>query len=355
MRICYLGPVPPIRGGIAQHGGNLVAALRAEGCEVRVVSWAAQYPRFLFRGRQERVRGAGDAQTRFSLRWWDPASWIAAGREAGRADLMVFPWVTMVHAPHLRAMLAAAGAVRKVAIVHNARPHEALPFDRPLFRGVLRRVHGAVVHSAQGAEELRRLAPVPRVVAVPHPPNLVLAPTPLPPRPPLALLFLGFVRPYKGLDVALEALAVLARRGVDARLTVAGEFWEPVETTAERVRALGLEERVALRPGYVPDSAVATLLAEHHLLVAPYRSATQSGVAPLALAAGRPVVATRVGGLPEVVREGETGTLAPPDDPEALADALERAAGRLAALAERAQASVATWADVARAVLAAGA
>jgi glycosyltransferase involved in cell wall biosynthesis len=354
VRICYVGPVPPIRGGISQHGGNVVAALREEGCEVDVVSWASQYPSLFFKGAQASVRGAGDARTRFSLRWWNPLSWLAGGLRAGRADLIVFPWVTMVHAVHLRTVLLAAGGTPAVALVHNPRPHEPMPFDRALLKSVLSRVRGAVVHSRDNATDLQMLAPISRILNVPHPPNLPIEATPLPERPPLRLLFLGFVRPYKGLDVALESLAILARRGVDFRLTVAGEFWEPVAGTVERLEQLGLTGRVDLRPAYVPDEDVGALLAAHHLLIAPYKSATQSGVAPLAFAAGRPVVATTVGGLPEVVREGETGALAASSSPGAFADAIERAAGDLERLSAGARAAAGSWGDVARAVLEAG-
>ena len=350
MRITYVGPVPPIRGGIAAHGANLVRALREQGCQVDVISWRAQYPPFLFKGEQADTSRAGGDGVRFSLRWWDPLSWILAGRAAARSDLVVFPWVTPVHAIHTRVILAAAGGTPAVAIVHNPRPHEPLPFDRSLLRMVLARVRGAVVHSKAMITDLALLAPIPHVLSVGHPPNLELTPEPLPPRPPLRLLFLGYVRPYKGVEVALEALRLLAGR-VDARLTVAGEFWEPLEDFQARVRGLGLEDRVDLRPGYVPDEELAGLLASHHVLVAPYLSATQSGVAPLALAAGRPVVATAVGGLPEMIREGENGTLAPPSNARALADAIERAARNLEALGRGARASTASWAEVARTVL----
>jgi glycosyltransferase involved in cell wall biosynthesis len=353
VRITYVGPVPPIRGGIAQHGANLVRALREQGCAVEVVSWRSQYPAFLFKGQQADTRGAGADGVRFALRWWDPLSWILAGRAAARSDLVVFPWVTPVHAIHTRVILAAAGRTPAVAIVHNPRPHEPLPFDRALLRMVLSRVRGAVVHSKAMMADLAMLAPIPHVLSVAHPANFELAPAPMPPRPPLRLLFLGYVRPYKGVDVALEGLRLLARRGVDARLTVAGEFWEPVEVFEARVRELGLADRVELRPGDVPDEELAGLLAGHHVLVAPYVSATQSGVAPLALAAGRPVVATAVGGLPEIVREGHNGALAPPSDAGALADAIERVARSLEELGRGARASSASWAEVARAVLAA--
>jgi glycosyltransferase involved in cell wall biosynthesis len=343
--------VPPIRGGIAQHGGNLVGALRREGCEVEVISWRSQYPAFLFKGEQADTSRAGGAGERFSLRWWNPLSWLAAGRAASRSDLIVFPWVTPVHAVHMRAILAAAGGTPSVVIVHNPRPHEPLPFDRELLKMVLRRVRGAIVHSAKMVSDLSMLAPIPHVLSVPHPPNLELAPTPMPEAPPLRLLFLGFVRPYKGVDVAVEAVQLLQARGVEVELTVAGEFWEPVETWEARVRELGIAERVHLLPGYVADEDLGGLLADHHALVAPYVSATQSGVTPLAFAAGRPVVATSVGGLPEVVREGETGALAPPSSPGAFADAIERVGANLDVLGRGAHAASASWSEVARAVL----
>jgi glycosyltransferase involved in cell wall biosynthesis len=351
VRVTYIGPLPPIRGGISQHGAKVVAALRAEGCEVETISWRSQYPPFLFKGRPADVRGAGVDGTRFSLRWWNPFSWIDAGRRGRSADLVVFPWVTMVHAVHLRTILAVAGSTPSVAIVHNPRPHEPMPFDRALLRLVLSRVRGAVVHSRDNQDELQTLVPIRRVLSVPHPPNLEIEPAPFPSRPPLRLLFLGFVRPYKGLDVALDAVAILARRDVDVELTVAGEFWEPLTGWEARVRELGLAERVRLRAGYVADEDMDGLLASHHLLVAPYKSVTQSGVAPLAFAAGRPVVATTVGGLPEVVREGRTGALAEPSSPSDFADAIERAAADLEALGTGAAAAAGSWGDVARAVL----
>jgi glycosyltransferase involved in cell wall biosynthesis len=102
---------------------------------------------------------------------------------------------------------------------------------------------------------------------------------------------------------------------------------------------------------YVPDEELTDLLARHHLVVLPYRSATQSGIVPLAHAAGRPVVATAVGGLVESVRDGVDGVLVPPDDAAALADGLERAAVDLAALAAGAAAVSTSWDDVATAVL----
>lgn len=326
-------------------------ALRSSGHRVCVHSWAAQYPRRLYPGEQ-RDRQAGPLEGAiFSLRWWSPASWWRAGRAARKCDLLVFPWVTPLQAPAYRAVLAAASSVPAVAIVHNPIPHERRPFDEPLTRWVLGNVQGAVVHAAVLSDQLHALVPDLHVTTVPMPPHIHMEPSELPLGPPYRLLFFGFVRPYKGLEVALDALSVLARRGAQVDMTVAGEFWGGIEPWRAAVETRGLSRRVHLRPGYVPDSEVGSLMAAHHAIVVPYRTATQSSVVPLAHAAGRPVAATTAGGLKELVTEGVNGALAPPGDPEAFADAIERVLADLPRLARGAQSSAPDWSTVAAAIV----
>ena len=185
-------------------------------------------------------------------------------------------------------------------------------------------------------------------------PDLDLGPLPLPRSEPPGVLFIGFVRHYKGVDVAIEAIARLRERGRPVGLTVAGEFWDPVDRFARQIEVLGVGDLVTLQPGYADDDQVVDLLRRHHLVATPYRTATQSGIVPLAFAAGRPVVSTTAGGLAERISEGVNGTLAPPEDADAYADAIERALDDLEALARGAAASHTSWADVAAAVVALG-
>jgi len=347
VRIAFVGPVPPIRGGIPQHAARLIETLREEGHEVEVVSWGAQYPRFLYKGPQVDPSAERFPNASFPLRWWSPLSWWNAGRRARRAELLVFTWVTPFHAVPLRIVLAAAGRTPSVAIVHNPLPHEPMPFARALTRWVLGRADRCLVHAKSSAAELAELVPGASIDTVPMPSLLKIEPTELPPRPPLRLLFLGFVRPYKGLDIALEAQRVLVEKGEDISLTVAGEFWEPVEVWQERVSRAGLTDRVNLQPGYASDDRLRELLRTHHILVAPYRSATQSGVIPIAIAAGRPVVATNVGGLAEQVRDSIDGAVIAPDDPQAFGAGIERVGRALEELAAGARQRADAWGAVA--------
>jgi glycosyltransferase involved in cell wall biosynthesis len=351
VRIAYVGPIPPFRGGISQHGALLVTALREAGHGVDVYSWAAQYPRLLYPGDPYAPGVQPFPGARFVLRWWNPASWVRVGRAARTYDALLLQWVTPFQGPAYRTLLTAARGTPAVAVVHNPIPHEERPFDGRLTRLGLRGVCAALVPPGPAAGDLRRLMPHVPVVPMSIPPLIELERAPLPPGPPWRLLFFGFVRPYKGLELALDAVAELCRRKTPVELTVAGLFWGPVEPWRQRVAAAGVADQVSLQPGYVPDAEVQELVASHHVVVAPYRTAPQSAIVPLAYAVGRPVVATSVGGLAEQVIEGVNGAVAPPDDASAFADAVERVLGDLESLARDAGAHTPTWDHVVEAVV----
>src|SRR5262249_22090468 len=134
-------------------------------------------------------------------------------------------------------------------------------------------------------------------------------------------LFFGYVRHYKGLDTLLAAWKRVRVSRPEATLVVAGEFYEDPEAYAGLAREAG---GVRLLDRYIPDDEVEALFRAADVTVLPYRSGTQSGVTHVAYALGSPVIVTRVGGLTESVREGETGLSCPPEDPVALAAALVR-------------------------------
>ena len=362
MRITWIGPVPPQRGGIAQHGARVVEALVDAGHEVHVEGWAAPYPRWLYPGDQhdESAPGpatgrtdhlAGACSVRRSLRWWNPAGWWAAGRRARSSDLIVFPWWSTVQAPAMRLALGAAGSRPHVAVmVHNVVPHERHVADLALTRMVLRRCDQAVVHTSPLATELAAVAPGVEVTITPHPPNVILTPQPLPPGPPWRLLVFGHVRDYKGLDLALDTVAELRGRDVPVEMTVAGQFWGPLEPWQERLEVAGLGGIVSLKPGYIADADLDELFAGHHLVLSAYRSATTSGVVPLAASAGRASVVTPVGGLAEQVIDGVSGIVSVGTNPHEIADAIGRAISMVQSLTGGATAIPTGWNGVAMAL-----
>jgi glycosyltransferase involved in cell wall biosynthesis len=361
LRIALVGPTYPYKGGGAQHTTELAHRLAAAGHEVTLESWRAQYPGFLYPGRQTIAEPEGEPfpATRRELAWYRPDGWPRAGRRLGGSrDLVVFAVLTPVQVPAYLGILRGvrAGSARVVALCHNVLPHERRRYDVPLVRALLRRADGVLVHSAGQAELARGLTSRPVRVAQ-LPPHL-------PGRPggsrqaggdtgrdagggaegetgrdadPDArrdagreadrdaggrrLLFFGIVRPYKGLDVLLRAMA---RGPAELSLTVAGEFWGGAEETERLVAELGLADRVELRPGYVAAAEVPDLFGAADALVLPYRAATASQNVWMAHEYGLPVIATRAGALADHVRDGVDGLLCEPGDVAELAKALER-------------------------------
>ena len=332
MKIAIVGPAFPYKGGGAHHTTELAHRLTAQGHDVTLESWKAQYPSFLYPGEQtiSTPEGVPFPGTRHALAWYRPDGWIRTGRRLRAFDLVVFVVLSPVQVPPYLGMAYGLGrkgrrGPRLVALCHNVLPHERKPYDVPLMRRLLRRADGALVHSAQQAQLARDLAPGTPVVTAMMPAHLPTPPGGNPVVNPDAepanhLLFFGMVRPYKGLDVLLQALA----RIEDVTLTVAGEFWGGVDETRALISSLGLDERVELRPGYVPAGDVPELFEGTDALVMPYRQATASQNIFMAYEHGVPVIATRAGTLADHVREGIDGVVCEPDDVESLTDALKR-------------------------------
>jgi glycosyltransferase involved in cell wall biosynthesis len=228
-----------------------------------------------------------------------------------------------------------------------------MPFDAPLAKWVLSHASIVVTHAEAVARSVHEVVGSSiETKVVPMPATLSVAPSALPSRPPLKLLCFGYVRRYKGFDLAVEAVKLLLERGHDVSLTIAGSVWEERDEWPIRVADPKLHGRVRLIDEYLPDTEVGRLLTEHHVVVLPYRSGTQSAVVPVAFAAGRPVVGTSVGGLAEAVRDGKSGRLVPIDDSVALADAIADVEMSLDRYAAAAAQTLWNWTDVANALLA---
>lgn len=327
MKIAIVGPAHPYKGGGARHTTELAHRLAAAGHDVRIESWHAQYPARLYPGQQtvDEPEGSPYPYTARRLAWYRPDGWLAAGRRLRRADLVVFVLLTPVQVPSYLTMLAALGRhPRTVVLCHNVLPHERRPGDKPLVRALLRRAGAALVHSAAEQAAARALAPDLRTAVAALPPHhlpAIAAERPEVPGSGIHLVFFGIVRPYKGLDVLLRALA---QGPAELTLTVAGEFWGGTAATERLIVGLGLTGRVTLRPGYVATSEIPGLFSAADVLVMPYRAATASQNALLAFAYGVPVIATRAGAIADEVIDGVNGLIAEPGDIASLVRVLYR-------------------------------
>jgi len=351
MRLTVFGPGHPYRGGIARTTTDLVHALEARGHDMLFLTPRRQYPKWLFPGANDRDP---DACRRLDcaeviLDPLQPFSWPGSRRRAlaHEADAWILPYWTWAWSGLWRWLLRGRRPP-VVAVAHNPADHGAGVLQRSAARSVLRRCDAVFTHARILEEELAAAYPGVPTASHPLPPPELGE---LPPREEArgqldiqadrkVALFLGLIRSYKGVDLLLDAIS---RQHQDSNwlLVVAGEPWEDLgPALRKQVRDLGIEDRVQLRLGWVPEAEVPFLLAAADLVVLPYRSGSQSAVAPLALAAGLPVLSTRVGGLSEVVQDGVNGVLVEPGSVDELARALEElTSDKLVELAEGARRS----------------
>lgn len=258
----------------------------------------------------------------------NPLSWIRVARDLAdfAPEFVIMPWWTVYWSfcfNTITSFLARRG-VPVVYYCHNVFDHESSYWKRGLASWVLRKGDRYFVHTEQDRRNLLAIIPDASVCVHPHPIyNQFPPPDGRIPhrRARVELLFFGFVRPYKGLDTLLSALALL-KGSKSIRLTVAGEFWKGEKQTLEEIKRLGLEDIVDIDPGYHSDQETANIFSRADYVVLPYKNASGSGVVPIAYHYGKPVVVTRVGGLPDVVQHGRTGFIVAPDDPQALASQL---------------------------------
>jgi glycosyltransferase involved in cell wall biosynthesis len=337
--LVLVGPAYPYRGGIAHFTMSMARALRRHGHAASIVTFTRQYPGLLFPGKSqyEDAPPPDPVPTVRRIDSLNPLSWLRAAREveAQCPDAVIFQHWMPFFAPAFAVMtwwLRRRG-IPALAVVHNALPHERRPGDRLLSRLFFRQLDGAIALSDAVEQDLQALGVRAPVVRCEHPVyDQFGAPLPraearaalsLDPEAPV-LLFFGLVRPYKGLHVLLDALPQVAQALPGVQLLVAGEFYDDEARYRAQVQRLGLAGHVRFYPEYIPQDEVPLYFSAADVVVQPYVSATQSGVAKVAFQFDRPVITTDVGGLAETVPHGTAGLVVPPEDPAALARAINR-------------------------------
>ncbi|HJT17505.1 MAG TPA: glycosyltransferase family 4 protein, partial [Thermoanaerobaculia bacterium] len=317
MKIAIVGPVYPYRAGIAYCTTRLAEELGAD-----VISFKRQYPKRFYPGGDDIDPTLPRANAEFVLDILNPFTWF---RSLRKYDAVIFVWWIWVWAIPYRLMMMRANRV--ILQCHNIGEKEPARWKRALANLVFRRADVLVVHASSEAEEARRRVRAEFSRPAEAGPHAQIVQTFLPvhelggeipsreeARKKLGLtgnvaLFFGHIRPFKGLDIALEAW-----KKANATLLVAGEPWWGVKFDPQS------NVRFDLR--FIPDSEIATYFAAADVVLAPYRTEAQSGVALTAFHFARPVIATSVGGLPEII-DGNNGILVPPENPDALAAAVE--------------------------------
>jgi glycosyltransferase involved in cell wall biosynthesis len=340
LKFAFVGTAYPMRGGIAQYNALLCRELVREGHPVELFSFTRQYPSIFFPGKTQMEEGADPApcNARAMVDSIDPLSWLRTADAIARTkpDALLFKYWMPFFAPCFgtiaRRVKAKVPGCRVILILDNVIPHERRMFDAALTRYMMRSADAFVAMSKSVLDDLSAFCPLAPASLVPHPLYTHFG-EPVEkeaarkaldwPLDAKVILFFGYIRRYKGLDILLRAMPRI-RAETGARLEVLGEFYEDRAPYDAIVREAGIEDAVTMTGDYVPNENVAARFSASDLIVLPYRSATQSGIVQVALQLERPVLCTRVGGLEEMVKDGETGLLVPPDDPDTIADAVIR-------------------------------
>lgn len=304
-------------------------ALR-EQADCLTISFSRQYPRWLFPGKSDKDESLLDHRevgVEYLIDSVNPLSWAKAFRRVRTfaPRVAIFPWWHVYWTPCFAWLCNRLknDGVEVAFLCHNAVEHDDAYWKRLAGNFVLSYADRFVVHtSADKKNLLKRFPAIPVDV---HPlPVFDHFPPPsiaLPRRAKVELLFFGFVRPYKGLDVLMEAMALL--KDEDVFLSIVGEFWNGESRALKYIADHKIENKIEIVARYVSDDEAAAHFSRCDAVVLPYLSATGSAVIPLAYHYGKPVIATRVGGLPDVVEDGVTGTLIDPESSDQLAGAIK--------------------------------
>ena len=339
MKVIIVGTAYPYRGGLSAFNERLAYEYLQRGDEVEIYTFTLQYPSFLFPGKTQysdepAPKGLTIHRRINSI---NPFNWLKTGREIARKrpDLLITKFWLPFMAPCLGTIerrVRRNGHTRIVSILDNIIPHEHRPGDRIFARYFVRSTDAFVAMSRSVLDDLnlfdtkkpRRFCPHPlydhygdilpkeearRMVGIDTDGRYVL--------------FFGFIRSYKGLDLLLDAMADPRIAQRDIRLIVAGEFYGDPKPYMEQIERLGIADRIKLCTDFIPDSQVNRYFCAADLVAQPYKSATQSGVTQIAFHFEKPMLVTDVGGLAEIVPDGKIGYVVQPDAHQ-IADAIVR-------------------------------
>ncbi len=335
--VVILGSAHPLRGGLASYNERLARAYQQQGAKVKIFTFSLQYPNFLFPGKTQYSDEPKpqDLDIEVSLNSVNPFSWIALGRKIKKMapDLLIIKFWIPFMGPSLGTVARIArsnGKTKVISIIDNIIPHEKRPGDKVLANYFVGAVHGFIAMSESVLQDLNKFDSIKPKIFTPHPvyDNFGNVSDKSFAREALKLdpfgkyiLFFGFIRDYKGLDLLLRAMADERLKKLGVKLIVAGEFYTDSKPYYDIIEQYKLDDRLVMATDFIPDSQVGTYFNAADMVVQPYKDATQSGVTQIAYHFEKPMLVTNVGGLPEIVPHMKTGYVVDVD-PLKIADGI---------------------------------
>ncbi len=333
MKIAFLGPAYPLRGGIAQFMAILASKLQKRGHEIKIFSFKKQYPKLIFPGKEqvEKSKMFIELPIESNLIPYNPLTYAKTIKSiiAYQPDILILKYWIPFFAPafgYIINKLKRKSNIKVVYNIDNIDFHEKWIAGDLLTKYAMRKADFFITMSDSVTKSLFNLFPKlaeDKVVMIDHPTydfyaskqkdNFDFQ---------YNLLFFGYIKPYKGLDILLEALPLVLTKIPQIKLTIAGEVYGDASIYQEIIQKNNLNKYIDFQNRYISNEEVKDFFHKADVSVLPYKHATQSGIIQLSYAFGIPVIATSVGGIPEVIAEDVTGKLVAVNDPESLAKAI---------------------------------
>ena len=336
-KLVIIGPAWPLRGGLSAFDEKLATQFTEKGIQTRIDTFSLQYPSILFPGKSQYTTDPkpNNVNIEVCINSINPFNWIKIGLKLHREkpDLVIVRFWIPFLAPCLGTILKIAKKnkyTKVISIVDNMIPHEKRIGDRLLTNYFVKTVDGFIAMSEKVKNDIKTFSHKPVSIS-PHPIfNHFGDPiTKLEARLQLGLpkedkiiLFFGYIRKYKGLDLLIHAMANEAIKKLGIQLMIVGEFYEDASAYHDLVSSLGLQDQIKFYSNYIPDGEVKNYVCSADFIIQPYKNATQSGVTPLAYHFQKPMLVTNVGGLADTVPNLKTGIVVAPTT-QAIAKGIE--------------------------------
>ena len=327
-KLVIIGPAWPLRGGLSAFDEKLATQFTKKGIQTRIDTFSLQYPSILFPGKSQYTNDPkpNNVNINVCINSINPFNWIKIGLKLYREkpDLIIVRFWIPFLAPCLGTILKIAKKnkhTKVISIVDNMIPHEKRMGDQLLTKYFVKTVDGFIAMSEKVKTDIKTFSHKPVSIS-PHPIfnhfgdpiTKMEARTQLGlPQQDKIIIFFGYIRKYKGLDLLIQAMADETIKKFGIQLMVVGEFYEDASGYHDLVNALGLQDQIKFYSNYIPDGEVKNYVCSADFIIQPYKNATQSGVTPLAYHFEKPMLVTNVGGLADTVPNLKTGIVVEPN------------------------------------------
>lgn len=337
LKTVIVGSAHPLRGGLASYNERLAQAINEQGHDAKIYSFSLQYPEFLFPGKTQVTDGPAPENLEIitTVNSINPFNWIKVGNELKKMNLDIL--ILKFWLPFMGPCLGTIARIvrsnkhtKVICILDNVIPHEKRPGDKFFANYFVGSCDAFIAMSRSVMDDLKKFDDQKPTAFNPHPlfDNFGTAIPKAEAKQRLGLdpqtnylLFFGFIRGYKGLDLLLEAFSDKRFRELPLKLIIAGEYYQDSVPYEKIIKDNHLEEFIIRANDFIPNEEVASYFCAADLVVQPYKTATQSGVTQIAYQFNKPMIVSDVGGLSEIVPDGKVGYVVKPD-PKPIAKAI---------------------------------